>query len=127
MRKRLLMIGSIASVILMFLCIIGFSIFKKESRRIQQYSAYSGLMTSLIVELEGYYDENGQYPQSLGELGELSEIAYPDGSTPDMLENFMYESKETECKLSYSYRQYGSDFERTADVYLVEGELQSQQ
>jgi hypothetical protein len=63
-------------------------------------SAYGALNMALILALDDYYRENGEYPDS---LSELNDIEYSDGATPEMLDDFRYELNGDSCSISYRY------------------------
>ena len=74
----------------------------------RKHSSYEALRTSLIIELDSYYQENGVYPNS---LADLTDIEYSDGATPDMLKAFHYESNGGSYKLLYYSSYYGKEVE----------------
>lgn len=102
-----------------FLCVMVFvvaSVIEEISHETSLRSAYSGLETSLIIELDSYYRQNAKYPDS---LNMLSDIEYSDGATPEMLSNFKYEVGGDSCSISHRYVPHGS--KRT--VYMSKGEI----
>lgn len=104
----------------MCLCLIAaFPIISKEAHKTQSHSAYEALRVSLIIQLDGYYSDNGRYPDS---LNELTEIEYSDGASAEMLSDFKYTSNGNSCEISY----FSAYFERTLRSYLIEGELKSE-
>ena len=98
------------------LCVIAFTIIKKEMRKMQLHAAYEALNTAVIIELDSYYSDIGRYPDS---LDDLTEIEYSDGATPKLLEDFKYVSNGTSCQLSY----FSAYFEKELIVHMIDGEL----
>ncbi len=107
-----------ASIILLFV-LMGFVLclwIKKQENKTRLHAAYEALNTSLIMELNSYYRDKTQYPDS---LDELTEIKYSDGATPEMLKHFKYSPNGNRCILSY----YSDYFEKELITPMLDGKL----